>query len=344
MFRMIFLILVLNFVIVNASYGKNLCYFVDEDAIKVIVSRAEKEKKSSPNPLKTIDVGGLPNTLKYKEGTKALKDMRKMHDFAIAYKYTNDKRYLNLTKKFLFAWIDTYEPSYIPIYEQHMMRMVDSYGIIKGELSNKENSKVDKFLKDWAKVYIDKINSAPKDGWWISNWQSYRVKIISMIGFVTDDDGIIDSSRTIFKDQIFYNINSQGETVDFKERDAIHYVVFDLMPLVDVAILAKKNGEDWFNWVSPNGGSLKKAVDWVVPYATGDLTHQEFVHSKVKFDRIRADYYKSQGNVMFSGVYDPRKASNLFFKAAYFDSGYKKIIKKYSKSDISSYDLSLCWH
>ncbi|MGR4383080.1 alginate lyase family protein [Escherichia coli] len=44
---------------------------------------------------------------------------------------------------------------------------------------------------------------------------------------------------------------------------------FDLLPLSRAAIVAKNNGYDWFGYVSPSGSSLKKGIDWLVPYMNG---------------------------------------------------------------------------
>jgi hypothetical protein len=73
---------------------------------------------------------------------------------------------------------------------------------------------------------------------------------------------------------------------DYYYRDALHYVVYDLEPLSVACLAAENHGQDWYHEDAP--ASVAKAVDWLVPFATGRETHIEFVHSKVGFDQARA--------------------------------------------------------
>jgi hypothetical protein len=75
---------------------------------------------------------------------------------------------------------------------------------------------------------------------------------------------------------------------DFHERDAIHYVTYDLDPLMMAALSAQAHGQDWFAWKSPAGANLPGALDWLAPYAKGEKVHIEFANSKIQFDRDRA--------------------------------------------------------
>jgi hypothetical protein len=56
----------------------------------------------------------------------------------------------------------------------------------------------------------------------------------------------------------------------------------------DLALSAKAHGQDWFAYRNSAGASLGTALDWLAPYARGEKIHQEFVNSKIQFDRDRA--------------------------------------------------------
>ena len=77
------------------------------------------------------------------------------------------------------------------------------------------------------------------------------------------------------------NIAPDGEVVDFAKRDALHYVTYDLEPLTVAALAAKAHGQDWMHEQSVTHSSVAAGVDWLVPYARGEKTHEEFVHSHV---------------------------------------------------------------
>ncbi len=90
-----------------------------------------------------------------------------------------------------------------------------------------------------------------------------------MAAFQTGDAKLIDRARAAFRAQVSTNIQPDGSVFDFHERDALHYVTYDLDPLMMAALSAKAHGEDWLNWKSDNGVSLVAAVDWLIPYARG---------------------------------------------------------------------------
>ncbi|WP_042063084.1 alginate lyase family protein, partial [Acidomonas methanolica] len=74
------------------------------------------------------------------------------------------------------------------------------------------------------------------------------VKLVTMMAVALDDTLLFDAARTLFRAQIAANIAPDGETLDFRERDALHYVVYDLQPMVQAALAARTRGEDWYRW------------------------------------------------------------------------------------------------
>ena len=119
-------------------------------------------------------------------------------------------------------------------------------------------------------------------------------------------------------------MNSEGEVVDFKQRDAIHYVVYDLQPLLQAALAAMSRGEDWYHWIAPNNASLEKGVNWLTPYVTGEKTHNEFINSKIKLDAIR----KQRGLKNFNGIFRPEEAKSVYWLASAFNASYEPLALK----------------
>ncbi len=68
------------------------------------------------------------------------------------------------------------------------------------------------------------------------------------------------------------------------------------------------------------------AIDWLTPYAQGEKTHEEFVHSKVKFDAERA----AAGMKGFAGPWDPAHSAALYQLAAALDPKYQPVFDKLS--------------
>lgn len=299
----------------NVINKKNLAYRFNKNLIE------------NPKPVSSVHVEGeLPSSDIYINSILAFKNLRILRDASLAWSYgiQSDSSFKQ-SHDFIIAWTNKYSPNYNPIDENNFIPLFNSYAIVRKNFSLKDRDLVDKYLRNWAYGYVNNINlNYGKRGGWVNNWNSYRVRIITRISYAINDQELIDHAIDLYKKQISNNIDSNGVTVDFKERDAIHYVVFNLIPLVDAAILARDNGMDLYNWVSPNGTSLKKAVDWLAPYIDGEKQHDEFVHTKVNFDKVR----QKNGIKGFSGTFNPKSASDLIAKVSILDPSYKGLALK----------------
>ncbi len=92
-----------------------------------------------------------------------------------------------------------------------------------------------------------------------TNWRSHRSQAGRHGRVRTGDAGLIARARPAFRWQVGANIQADGSVFDFHERDALHYVTYDLDPLLMAALAAGHAGEDWYGWKSPSGSSLAGA-------------------------------------------------------------------------------------
>ncbi|MFX5817457.1 alginate lyase family protein, partial [Acinetobacter baumannii] len=76
-------------------------------------------------------------------------------------------------------------------------------------------------------------------------WNSHRVKLAVLAAAALQDDRLWGRARQAFDAQVARNIRADGSTLDMEERDALHYVVYDLEPLVRAAQVAQGRGEQW---------------------------------------------------------------------------------------------------
>jgi len=126
-----------------------------------------------------------------------------------------------------------------------------------------------------------------------------------------------------------HNIATGGRTYDFDQRDAIHYVVYDLEPLLMAASIAAAHGENWYGMPSLQG-RLAAALRWLEPYAAGDKQHDEFVHSTVRFDARRAAAHVKG----YAGLWERGEASNLYRIASRLDPAFARIADTFNADPV----------
>ena len=303
-----------DYAILGGAYAKAAPR--DATADKVIAA-AKVALTRPPGAIPQLHTEGtLPGKGIREISLKAKEDQPVVLNLALAWRLTGDRAYLDQAGRYLEAWADIYQPSFNPIDETGFDTLLMAYDLTEADLPAATRAKVDGFWRKMAVGYLDAMDAKPKN--FETNWQSHRVKLATMAAFQTGDAKVIDRARAAFQAQITANLRADGTVFDFHERDALHYVTYDLDPLMMAAISAKAHGEDWLTWKSAQGVSLAGALDWLAPYAKGEKVHVEFANSKIQFDRDRAaagqkeyaphpwDVTNAVGTYALASLLDPR--------------------------------------
>jgi hypothetical protein len=296
-------------------------------AVATLMKRVATRLNDAPKPLARLHTEGtLPHEGIYDESVEAEQDLDLMRDAALVWRATGDERYLRLVDRFLSAWATTYRPSYDPIDETHFGAMILAYDLTASALPVKTRNATAAFIAALANGYVARIDAQPRPlvDTYRNNWESHRVKLVAMAAFTLDDRKLINAAQRLFVEQITNNISSDGTTFDFTERDALRYVAYDLEPLVYAALAARRHNRNWLMERGKNGASLALALNWLVPYALGEKTHEEFVGSRVPFDAKR----REAGVPGFSGQWDPKDAGELFHLAARLSGRYAPVAQR----------------
>ena len=295
-----------------------------EPGVQALIRSVDARIGEQPKAMARVHTEGtLPHEGIYDQSADALKDMDLMRDAALAWRVTNAPRYLQLVDRFLSAWVSTYQPSFNPIDETRFDSLIVAYDMTASALPVKTRNASMAFLTKLANGYIAQIDAQPRPlkGNYRNNWQSHRIKLIAMAAFTLDNRKMINAAQRLFVEHVGDNIEPDGSTIDFAERDALHYVTYDLQPLVTAALAARRHNRNWLPEKGANGASLQAALNWLAPYANGSKTHEEFVHSSVAFDAKR----REAGLPGYSGQWDPKNAAELFHLAARLDGRYTPI-------------------
>jgi len=280
-----------------------------------------------PNPVDTIRTEGLLKGNPKKERTSiALRDMNKMYTLALQYKITNDKKYLEKAKEFLIAWAKINQPNGDPIDDTNLDKAIEAYDLIKTDIVAADKNLISDWLSKTALAEINSKRMNRNQGTGINNWNAHRLKIVGEIGYALNNNDFISWTIDRFKRHIEVNLNEDGTSLDFKERDAMHYHIYDLEPMLRLALLIRRaGGENFYIYQTPKGSSIKKSVDWLIPYIKGEKQHEEYVNTTVKFDRNRAK--NNEPGFAPGTMFKPTLALPVLRLSVYFDSTQTDLLK-----------------
>ncbi|MGA3091055.1 MAG: alginate lyase family protein [Terriglobales bacterium] len=331
-----------DFALVSEAVARSLPSKADTPAAKATLTAAMSELNRSPNAISTIETEGrLPSDPVYAKSKTADNDLAIMCDLALAYRLTGDKKYLDATTRFIQAWANTYQTHGDPIDDQDFFYFFITHDLVHTELPPNVQAPARKLILQFAQTYVAEAEKEPKPGspeadpnnpvyqspqkpdpTRINNFQSHRIKLATLAAFASGEKELIRRARAVFERHIAINIDPDGSVLDFHTRDALDYATYDLEPLLLTAVAAHEHAEDWFGFKSPAGSSLGEALLWLTPFAEGEKTHQEFVHSTVPFDQTRA----KAGVAGFSGLWNPKGSTTVFAYGAILNQKYRKVL------------------
>jgi hypothetical protein len=295
--------------------------------------RADESLESESNPIEIITTEGRLKGDPLKTATiEALGDMPKIYALAVVYRVSADEKYLQKATEFLKAWAAKNKPTGDPIDETNLNEAFESYDLIKENLSDVDKTVIENWFRRVAQAEIAFAEKKKGKASSINNWNSHRLKILGEIAWTINYDDLKNSTIEKLKTQLSANLNADGTSWDFLERDALHYHTYDLEPLLELAIIIKRGTEtDFYKYETDKGASIAKSVQFLVPFVTGEKTHPEFVNSKVQFDRDRA---KNGEQGYISGtIFKPTEGFKTLSLAAWFDPSLSDVVRKARNAD-----------
>jgi Alginate lyase len=289
--------------------------------------QADAALKESPNPIAEIrSEGKLPRDPEKIRTLESLPDLRKVYALGFANAVSGEAPYADKAKQFLLAWAKVNHSRGDPIDDTNLEPAIVGYDLIRQSCPEGDRKAIDHWLLRSAEAEVESAAKHPNST--KNNWQSHRLKIVGLVGLLLDDRKLVDYAAKGFREQVDHNLEPDGSSHDFHDRDALHYHCYDLDPMLTLAIAFDQAGKDLYSHKSPKGASLAKSVQFLVPYCDGRKTHAEWVHSKVAFDRQRAEagdaHYKA------GTPFDPRSGRHTLELAAYFDPALNKLVERLS--------------
>jgi len=290
-----------------------------------LLDKARLALGAEPDPIADIkSEGKLKGDPIKTKSLESAQDLPKMEALAWAASFSSPadaKPFYDKAREFLLAWAAVNHSDGDPIDDTLYEPALRAYDLSRSTLNAGDRSTIEQWLAQiaTAEERTGHWNTNPR---W-NNWNSHRLKIVGLIAFLLEAKDAQARVQAAYKDQIDHNLNANGTTYDFIERDALHYHVYDMEPLLELDIAARENGVDLYDETAITGGSLAKSLDFLVPFCDGAKTHPEFVNSKVGFDRARAR--NGETKYITGRLYDPTEAINVLSLGAAFDPKYAEV-------------------
>lgn len=293
---------------------------------------ADKALGMPPHVIAHIQTAGKLKGSEEKEQTEqALKDFFRLKNLEWAFIFTGRKDYEQKAEELVLAWARYCEPPENPIDATNLETLIETYDLVRPDMAPEDRTIVDHWLQRvadtlWASDDPNKKNH-------INNWQAHRLKIIGMAAFVLGDKAMEQKVLGAFRDLMEANLNADGTTFDLLERDAFHYHVYDLEPMIRLAILfSRSQGLDLYHEKTGKDASIAACVAYLIPYAKGEKVHAEYVHTQVKFDLQRAQNHEKGHGI--GEPFDPKAAQKCLELAQYYQPELKGLVGQLAgKSD-----------
>jgi hypothetical protein len=282
---------------------------------------AEEALERTPRPLEIVYFEGLLETNPKRIDTKiSFLDIDATLNLIYASYLKEDKRYGAKAVEFATAWASTYKPTGNPINENKFVAFYWTYHVFHDHFSDSEK----RLMEDWMRRIV--VKELDREHTPNNNWQAKRLKMIGIIGCILEDEDYQQFAIDGFKKYLGSAYYADGTSRDLRQRDALHYHVSGIKPTLSVFVnLSKFNPEfDLFDFVGREGGSIKKSVEYTLPFARGEKQRQEWVNTTVKLDKERA----AAGLAAYQPgmLFDPRKAKPTFQWAVYYNPDWYDIL------------------
>ncbi len=283
-----------------------------------VCERMKEESALSPNPVPELF---MEHTLDSDPRRIASQFARKDTDItfhaAACAAYSTDLQLADTALKrsleFLERWSAIYIPQGNPINDSHLLPMLFAARLIWSQISDDKRSAlspwIGEFIIQGDRFYAGEIDAGTRrivhpdsDGRVKNNWQTWRLALRSSAVKILDDQSEIARTKELIAQFIAVNLNSDGSSFDFLQRDALHYHVYDLEAWTQIAIAAPEV------LTAPQRDRIERALLFMKPYYEGAREHIEFLNTKVPFDIERRD----AGTPGFENApWKPEGANNL---------------------------------
>ncbi|MET0549619.1 MAG: alginate lyase family protein, partial [Xanthomonas sp.] len=187
---------------------------------------ADAARAQGAHPLDNLSTGGRLHGDPVKAATEtSLGDMPRIQALALRFALQGERADALAAGDQLAQWAAHNVPNGNPIDETGLEPAIFAYRIVRPALPDAQRRAIDAWMRRIADAEIGSRDLKRKTA--TNNWHSHRLKTVGMIGAALDDTRLLDYARAGFRQQIADNLLPDGRSIDFVERDALSYHVYD---------------------------------------------------------------------------------------------------------------------
>ncbi|GAB3096113.1 hypothetical protein GCM10027217_10920 [Pseudomaricurvus hydrocarbonicus] len=239
--------------------------------------QAEQALKRQPSPVSSLRSAGVEdkNDPYFIASRAALQDSDSAVILALSYVAFNRKEFHEMAKFILLKWSEVNIPTGNPIDETRLDGLVWAFAIICEELNADEVDKISEYFEAMYQAK-KKWKFGPKTA--LNNHKTHQLKMQMLIARALGNvDGFRSASESA-AEHVQINIDaSTGESIDYIQRDALYYHVYDLEAWLDIALISECCDQQ-----------VKSAYWYVVDKLQRHETGDEFKNSTAAIDENRA--------------------------------------------------------
>lgn len=201
-------------------------------------------------------------------------DANAAYALALAYRVTGDERYALAVTRLLNAWATetqefSTEADSCLCFSYHFPAFIFAADLLRRSPSW-PRSQQDVFRK-YVREKALPMNTMES----VNNWGNWGLLLYISCAAYLDDFALFQRGIERWKQLIELQIADDGHLIHEVKRAGsgregdygIWYSHFSLMPQTIAAEIARVNGADLYDYASPSGRSLRKAYEWLVPFA-----------------------------------------------------------------------------
>lgn len=205
-------------------------------------------------------------------------------------------------------------------------RLLDAIGLLQS--SSEMPSSTFDGIKDWMNDYLDWLVDSPNGKGEASQKNNhgtwYDVQVVALAIFTGRRDLAVEICEEAREKRVSVQIAPDGsQPMELSRTRALDYTVMNIKGMLDLGILARKVGVDLLGYATPDGRGIRKAVDWLIPYAVGEKTWA--------WEQITD--------------FDKKNFFEVFRRAAiyYRDPRYEDVLRAFNEEDVARHEMQLIY-